>query len=105
MDERAKIPVTLPRQNPTVSYWQDPPDIEVADYLSAETVPETADVVIIGGGITGTSVAWDLLQAQRSGSSKEKIVLLEARQFCSGATGRNGMFSPLRRSRMSSQKL
>ena len=65
MDERAKIPVTLPRQNPTVSYWQDPPDIEVADYLSAETVPETADVVIIGGGITGTSVAWDLLQSAK----------------------------------------
>jgi hypothetical protein len=86
MDERAAVPVTLPRVNPTVSYWQDPPDPEVADYLSSEQVPETADTVIIGSGITGSIAAWNLLQSADHGS----IIMLEARQACSGATGRNG---------------
>ncbi|CZR67852.1 uncharacterized protein PAC_17751 [Phialocephala subalpina] len=86
MDERAAIPVTLPRANPTISYWQDPPDPQLADYLSSASLPETADVVIIGSGITGSSVAWNLLQNSNHG----KIIMLEARQACSGATGRNG---------------
>ncbi|KAH7323557.1 FAD dependent oxidoreductase [Rhexocercosporidium sp. MPI-PUGE-AT-0058] len=102
METRASIPVALPRSNPTTSYWQDPPDAQVSDYLSSPTVPETADVVIIGSGITGAGIAWNLLNGdddspKGSGSGnkmgekkKEKIVMLEARQACSGATGRNG---------------
>ncbi|PMD48442.1 FAD dependent oxidoreductase [Hyaloscypha variabilis F] len=86
MDARSAIPVTLPRANPTISYWQEPPDPEIADYLSSKQVPEIADTVIIGSGITGTFVAWNLLQTPDHG----KIVMLEARQACSGATGRNG---------------
>jgi hypothetical protein len=86
MDEREAIPVTLPRTNPTKSYWQDPPDFEVADFLSNETLPGTADTVIIGSGITGACTAWNLLQKSHHG----RILMLEARQACSGATGRNG---------------
>ncbi|RFU35368.1 hypothetical protein B7463_g953, partial [Scytalidium lignicola] len=86
MDARISLPVTLPVDNPTTSYWQDPPDAEVADFRTAETVPKTADTVIIGSGITGVSVAWGLLNS----GEKEKVVLLEARQAVSGATGRNG---------------
>ncbi len=90
MDERAAIPVTLPRPNPTTSYWQDPPDAEVADYLSNEKLPQVADTIIIGSGITGACTAWNLLQK----SDHESVMMLEARQVCSGATGRNGI-SPL----------
>jgi hypothetical protein len=86
MDERAAVPVTLPRHNPTIAYWQDPPDPEIADYLSSSQVPEIADTVIIGSGITGSFVAWNLLQSSDHGH----ITMLEARQACSGATGRNG---------------
>lgn len=86
MDERAALPVSLPPANPTISYWQDPPDSEIADYLSSEQVPETADTIIIGSGITGALVAWNLLQSPDHG----RTVMLEARQACSGATGRNG---------------
>jgi hypothetical protein len=86
MDERAALPVSLPRANPTISYWQDPSDPEIADYLSSEQVPEAADTVIIGSGITGSFVAWNLFQSPDHG----RIVMLEARQACSGATGRNG---------------
>ncbi|KAL2175035.1 FAD dependent oxidoreductase [Thermothelomyces heterothallicus CBS 202.75] len=85
MDERAKIPVSLPCDKPTVSYWQDPPD-PIADHRTTPDLPPTADTVIIGSGITGTAVAWNLLQSRNPGT----IVMLEARQACSGATGRNG---------------
>ena len=89
MDERVAIPVMLPQANPTISYWQDPPDADVANYLSTENVPEIADTVIIGSGITGASTAYGLLS---SGRAAGKLVMLEARQACSGATGRNGLF-------------
>lgn len=94
MDKRAAIPVTLPRDNPTVSYWQDPPDAEIADLRSTLELPSTADVVIIGSGITGAAVAWGLLQDEGGDGTegiKPSVVMLEARQTCSGATGRNGM--------------
>jgi hypothetical protein len=88
MDERVAIPVTLPHPNPTISYWQDPPDAEIADYLSADTLPATADTVIIGSGLTGASIAHALLT--RPATTAGKLIMLEARQACSGATGRNG---------------
>ncbi|KAI1910437.1 hypothetical protein LOZ12_004657 [Ophidiomyces ophidiicola] len=85
MDQRASIPVTTPRDNPTLSYWQTPPD-EIANLRSTPQIPETADLVIIGSGITGASTAFNVL----SRAPETKIVMLEARQACSGATGRNG---------------
>lgn len=88
MEERAKIPVSLPRASPTTSYWQDPPDA-IADLRTTEDLPESADIVIIGSGITGAAVAWNLLQ-NAPVERKPKILMLEARQACSGATGRNG---------------
>jgi hypothetical protein len=96
MDERAKIPVSLPSENPTQSYWQDPPD-PIADLRTTEQLPSTADTVIIGSGITGAAVAWGLLQHSEPGPNPDglgaSIVMLEARQACSGATGRNGRYS------------
>ena len=93
MDVRAAIPVLPPVSNPTVSYWQDPPDAEIADYRSSEVLPEEVDVLIIGSGITGASVAWGLLgEGQGTEEGKKKVCMLEARQVCSGATGRNGLF-------------
>ncbi|KAI0888380.1 FAD dependent oxidoreductase [Annulohypoxylon maeteangense] len=84
MDQRAAIPVTLPRDNPTQSYWQLEPD-EIADLRSTSSLPDKADTVIIGSGITGAAVAFNLLS-----NGARDVVMLEARQACSGATGRNG---------------
>jgi Asp/Glu/hydantoin racemase len=95
MDSRARIPVSLPRTGPTTSYWQDPPD-RLADHRTTEHLPESAvDVVVIGSGITGAAVAWNLLKHIPvtdgvPAAQKPSIVMLEARQACSGATGRNG---------------
>jgi glycine/D-amino acid oxidase-like deaminating enzyme len=47
-------------------------------------VPEVADVVVVGGGCTGTSVAWQLA-AHGAG----RIVLLEKTAIAAGATGRS----------------
>ncbi|KAK4230157.1 putative fad dependent oxidoreductase [Podospora fimiseda] len=105
MDKRAQVPVSFPSNfsNPTKSYWQDPPDPELADYLSDPTGLPTDEVigtVIIGSGITGAAIAWGVLNSNSThhqdavsedeGEGKWKVIMLEARQTCSGATGRNG---------------
>lgn len=74
----------LPPSSPTRSYWQSPPHA-LASHQSAQLTSETS-VVIIGSGITGTSVAHHLLSA----CPQLDVVLLEARTITSGATGRNG---------------
>ncbi|KAF2629491.1 nucleotide-binding domain-containing protein [Macroventuria anomochaeta] len=84
----------LPMDNPTISFWQLPPNPDLAD-LQSKTLPRDVDVVIIGSGITGTGVARWLL---RDGSQERplRIAMVEARQSCSGATGRNaGHIRPL----------
>lgn len=51
-----------------------------------DPLPETADVVIIGSGLSGGVTAHSLLNSSdRPGS----VVVLEAREICSGASGRN----------------
>ncbi|KAK1624152.1 FAD dependent oxidoreductase-domain-containing protein [Colletotrichum phormii] len=78
----------LPVANPTISYWQLPPLEGVADHQS-EHLPTDVDVVIIGSGMSGTSIAWHLLKENNS-TTPLRVAMIEARQACSGATGRNG---------------
>ena len=85
MEQRAAIPPGLPRPNPTTSYWQDPPS-PLASHRSTPDLPSSTDVVIVGSGITGACVAYDLLDH----STPPSVLMLEARTACSGATGRNG---------------
>ena len=85
MDARAAISPGLPNANPVTSYWQEPA-ADIASYQSYDALPTSASIVIIGSGITGSSLAYFLL----SQSPSPDIVLLEARTVCSGATGRNG---------------
>jgi len=87
MDEKAAIPPGLPRSNPTVSYWQEPPD-GIARHRSSTSLPEQADYVIIGSGISGTCIAYHLLLRKPNA----KIVMIEARESSSGASGRNGRY-------------
>ncbi|MFW6075256.1 MAG: NAD(P)/FAD-dependent oxidoreductase [Chloroflexota bacterium] len=54
-----------------------------APYDGFEPLPTHADVVVIGGGVAGTSVAYQLSKRGHS------VVLLEMRGICSGASGRN----------------
>lgn len=82
----AGTPKCFPAPNPARCFWQDERD-EFSDYRSTETLPEDADIVIIGAGYAGVSTAYHLTQA---GGATRSICILEARAACSGATGRNG---------------
>ncbi|UYM04128.1 NAD(P)/FAD-dependent oxidoreductase [Solicola gregarius] len=64
------------------SYWYDTAEPS-GDYRRTP-VPETADVAIVGGGLTGLSAAVELA---RHGA---KVVVLEAETLGWGASGRNG---------------
>ncbi|AKF04364.1 NAD(P)/FAD-dependent oxidoreductase [Sandaracinus amylolyticus] len=48
-------------------------------------LPDRADVVIVGGGIMGLAIAWNLARL-----GQERIVVVEKSYLCSGASGRNG---------------
>lgn len=58
--DRASIPVTLPVSNPTVPLWQASPS-DIAHYKSSSDLPERAGTVVIGSGITGASIAFEIL--------------------------------------------
>ncbi|KAI0940977.1 hypothetical protein AcV7_003206 [Taiwanofungus camphoratus] len=85
---------SLPVPNPTQSFWIDSPDANpLAGEGSEGPLTADADVCIIGSGITGISAAYHLGKAMAKGSDPDrplKVTILEARDFCSGATGRNG---------------
>ena len=48
-------------------------------------LPERAEVVIVGGGIMGLALAWNL-----AGQGENSILVLERGYLCEGASGRNG---------------
>jgi glycine/D-amino acid oxidase-like deaminating enzyme len=74
----------IPLPRPTQSFWQSE-EHPLANHQSPW--PEgVVDVVIIGSGITGMSLA-RTISRERPGM---KVVMIEARALCSGATGRNG---------------
>ncbi|KAI3336150.1 FAD dependent oxidoreductase [Ustulina deusta] len=74
----------LPTPNSTHSYWHRDPSKTLLNHHTTEDLPSTADVVVIGSGISGTFAARELVAGGRS------VVMLEAREACWGATGRNG---------------
>lgn len=80
-------PSGLPCPNSSSSFWHSEPDIALFGHRTTATLPETADIVIVGSGITGASVARYLAEDERT--KYLSIVMLEAREACWGATGRN----------------
>lgn len=85
MEARASISPGIPKPNPLISYWQDPP-APIARHRSSLELPEKTDDVVIGSGITGAVAAHTLL----SHDAAPSVLMPEARTACSGATGRNG---------------
>jgi hypothetical protein len=76
----------LPVPNPSKSYWHKEPSQTLLGHRTTEALPETADVVIVGSGITGAFAAHFLKNDDKASGSK--VVMLEAREACWGATGR-----------------
>ncbi|KAK2595651.1 hypothetical protein QQS21_006622 [Conoideocrella luteorostrata] len=77
----------LPRENPTTSFWQMPPHPTLSE-VQSKALPGTTDYAIIGSGVTGCSIAKNLLD--NSTSQTFSLTVFEARTLTSGATGRNG---------------
>lgn len=75
----------LPVPNSTHSYWHREPSERLLGHRTTSQLPETADIVIVGSGITGSFAAHFLKHGKAGGS---RIVMLEAREACWGATGR-----------------
>jgi glycine/D-amino acid oxidase-like deaminating enzyme len=70
----------------SLSYWLQQVRCDpLLDHRTSQTLPSEADTVIIGSGLSGTLVAKHHLETWPSKS----VVVLEGREFCSGATGRN----------------
>jgi hypothetical protein len=106
--ESTAKPSSLPVDNPTKPFWQypgltrdypvdtenDPDGNKAANPLShegsggSETLTNDADLVIIGSGITGVTVAYELSkkiredESWKSKGTKFRVVIVEARDFC-----------------------
>ncbi|OTB07006.1 hypothetical protein M426DRAFT_318373 [Hypoxylon sp. CI-4A] len=76
----------LPVDNPSKSYWHKEPSSKLLGHQTTKDLPRSADVVIVGSGITG-SFAAHFLKEKRPDLD---VVMVEAREACWGATGRNG---------------
>lgn len=77
-----------PVPNPSAPYWLSEPH-KLASFCSSATVPEQVDIAIIGTGIAGVLTAYHILKSY-NGEKSPSVMLLDARDACSGATGRNG---------------
>ncbi|KAG9097630.1 hypothetical protein FS749_005870 [Ceratobasidium sp. UAMH 11750] len=80
-------PAPLPSSNPTKSFWlnSDASANPLARVGSTGPLPDAADIVIIGSGMTGCSTAYHLADLlRRSGSQAKPVsaIILEARDFC-----------------------
>ncbi|KAL3474549.1 phosphoenolpyruvate phosphomutase-domain-containing protein [Aspergillus californicus] len=89
-DEFLTIPELKQIGNSTEPFWRT--ELHQLDEIrTTPGLPDQSDVVIIGAGYTGISLAYHLYkQLSTSDRPYPTITVLEARQICSGATGRNG---------------
>ncbi|KAI3281275.1 hypothetical protein DTO002I6_9889 [Penicillium roqueforti] len=74
------------RTNYSISHWlQSVQGDPLLDHRTTPELPASADIVIIGSGMSGTIIAKNIVETR----PEKKVVVIEARLFCSGATGRN----------------
>ncbi|ODV85213.1 hypothetical protein CANARDRAFT_7860 [[Candida] arabinofermentans NRRL YB-2248] len=75
----------FPVPNSTAPFWHSEND-NFRTYRSSAELPKEVDLVIVGSGFSGSSLAYYLSKSDKP----PKTLMLEARNICSGATGRNG---------------
>ncbi|KAL2833328.1 FAD dependent oxidoreductase superfamily [Aspergillus cavernicola] len=75
-----------PVPNSTTPFWRT--DLHELDgHRTTPDLPSECDILIIGAGFAGAALAHYIYEDNPSPPS---VVILEAREACSGATGRNG---------------
>ncbi|KAK3673468.1 hypothetical protein LTR78_006702 [Recurvomyces mirabilis] len=82
----------IPTPTYTQPYWRSERHW-VDDYRSTDALPEECDVAIIGSGMSGVATTYHMCKL--ASNNKPRFVILEAREACSGATGRNGGHSKI----------
>lgn len=75
-----------PSPTSTTPFWRTE-EHELDTHRSTPELPGECNVLIIGAGFAGAALAHYIYEDNPSPPS---VVILEARQACSGATGRNG---------------
>ncbi|CCT74878.1 related to oxidoreductase [Fusarium fujikuroi IMI 58289] len=79
---------TFPPPEGMCSFWRTKLG-SIDDHQSTAELPPFVDVAIIGAGYSAAAILTHIL-ATTSPEDRPSILVLEARQLCSGATGRNG---------------
>ncbi|RMY59281.1 hypothetical protein D0865_02154 [Hortaea werneckii] len=82
--------MVLPASNPTKSYWIEAAESPLRHHRSTENLPESVDVVIVGAGYAGAATAYWIHKFTAATAKQPQIAILEARDVCGCATGRNG---------------
>ena len=91
MSPKQQPPRPFPTAHSTKSFWRSSTKA-IDQHRSTESLLPKADIVIIGAGYSGAAIAHHLIEeSERHDRVVPSIVILEARETCSGATGRNGM--------------
>lgn len=80
----------FPVQNRTESFWLSERDPLLQNAHTTPELPRSADVVIVGSGLTGAMMSYYMYEHARKAGRDIKVVMLEADEFCGGATARNG---------------
>lgn len=84
---QSELATAIPLPSPCLSYWHRTtrafPHLNANKYAP---VPSSVEYVIIGSGIAGALTAFKLVE---EGVEADKVIILEAREAVSGASGRN----------------
>ncbi|KAJ9307855.1 hypothetical protein DTO217A2_2611 [Paecilomyces variotii] len=76
----------IPVSDSTLPFWRTAPH-GLDKHRSTPDLPTECDILIVGAGFSGASLAYHIYDGNPSPPS---VLILEAREACSGATGRNG---------------
>lgn len=81
----------LPVKNRLDSFWLTERDVELKAWRSTAELPSSADVVIVGSGMSGAMTSYHIYrEALAAGKPMPRIVMLEADETTGSATARNG---------------
>lgn len=86
------VGVGLPVKEATLPFWRTQLH-ELDSHRSTDKLPPECDLVVIGAGYAGVSTLHHLLNSDNA-PDPSRVVMLEAREACSGASGRNGKIVP-----------